>query len=133
LEEALAIAVSLGTQTTEAGRFEQLDYALRSNSFYAWLKSASAAPRIHDEYSELANGAADALDAVQTQFRFFAVRGGETWRYGQLPQSTPVTHRSRRLPVDAMTRKQHQLGRSVVQERSCQQRCSCWPSWVVCP
>jgi hypothetical protein len=111
LEEALAIAVSLGTQTTEAGRFEQLDYALRSNSFYAWLKSASVAPRIHDEYSELANGAADALDAVQTQFRFFAVRGGETWRYGQLPQSTPVTHRSRRLPVDAMTRKQHQLGR----------------------
>jgi hypothetical protein len=38
LEDALAVAVSLGTQTTEAGRFEQLDGALRSNRFYEWLK-----------------------------------------------------------------------------------------------
>jgi hypothetical protein len=37
LEDALAVAVSLGTQTTEAGRFEQLDGALRSNHFYVWL------------------------------------------------------------------------------------------------
>jgi hypothetical protein len=85
LEEALAVAVSLGTQTTEAWRFEQLDAALRSNHFYGWLKSASLAPRILDEDSALANGAADVLDAVQTQFRFFADHGGQTWRYGQLP------------------------------------------------
>jgi hypothetical protein len=85
LEDALAVAVSLGTQTTEAGRFEQLDGALRSNHFYVWLKSASVTPRILDEDSVLANGAADALDAVQTHFRFFADRGGESWRYGQLP------------------------------------------------
>jgi hypothetical protein len=39
LEEALAVAVSLGAQTTEAGRFEQLDAALRSNHFYGWLKA----------------------------------------------------------------------------------------------
>jgi hypothetical protein len=41
-------------------------------------------PRILDEDSALANGAADALDAVQIQFRFFADHGGESWRYGQL-------------------------------------------------
>jgi hypothetical protein len=85
LEEALAVAVSLGTQTAEAGRFEQLDAALRANHFYAWLKSASLTPRVLDEDSALAKGAADALDTVQTQFRFFAVRGGRSWRYGQLP------------------------------------------------
>jgi hypothetical protein len=34
LEDALAVAVSLGTQTTEAERFEQLDGTLRSNHFY---------------------------------------------------------------------------------------------------
>jgi hypothetical protein len=85
LEEALAVAVSLGTQTTEAGRFEQLDAALRSNHFYGWLKSAPVTPKILDEDSALANGAADALDAVQTQFRFFADHGGQSWRYGQLP------------------------------------------------
>jgi hypothetical protein len=84
LEDALAVAVSLGTQTTEAGRFEQLNGALRSNPFYEWLKSASVTPRILDEDSALANGAADALVAVQTQFRFFADHGGESWRYGQL-------------------------------------------------
>jgi hypothetical protein len=88
LEEALAVAVSLGTQTAEARRFEQLDAALRSNHFYGWLKSASLTPRILDEDSALANGAADALDAVQTQFRFFADHGGQTWRYGQLPRSS---------------------------------------------
>jgi hypothetical protein len=84
LEEALAVAVSLGTQTTEAGRFEQLDAALRSNHFYGWLKNAPVTPRILDEDSALASGAADALDAVQTQFRFFADLGGQSWRYGQL-------------------------------------------------
>jgi hypothetical protein len=84
LEDALAVAVSLGTQTTEAGRFEQLDGALRSNPFYEWLKSAWMTPRILDEDSALANGAADALVTVQTQFRFFADHGGESWRYGQL-------------------------------------------------
>jgi hypothetical protein len=30
VEEALAVAISLGIQTTEAGRFEELDAALRS-------------------------------------------------------------------------------------------------------
>ena len=85
LEEALAVAVSLGTQTTEAERFEQLDGVLRSNHFYVWLKSASVTPAVLDEDSALANGAADALDAVQTQFRFFADRGGQSWWYGQLP------------------------------------------------
>jgi hypothetical protein len=81
LEEALFVAVSLGTQTTEAGRFEQLDAALRSNHFYGWLKSASLTPRILDEDSALANGAADVLDAVQTQFassRTVAARAGST-------------------------------------------------------
>jgi hypothetical protein len=82
-EDALAVAVSLGTQTTEAGRFEQLDGALRSNRSANGLK-ASVTPGILDEDSALANGAADALDAVQTQFRFFADHGGESWRYGQL-------------------------------------------------
>jgi hypothetical protein len=85
LEEALAVAVSLGTQTSEAGRFEQLDAALRSNHFYGWLKSPSLTPRILDEDSALANGAADVLDAVQAQFRFFANHGGQSWRYGKLP------------------------------------------------
>lgn len=85
MEEALAVAVSLGAETTEAGRFEQLDAALRSNLFYAWLKGAPVMPSIVDEDSVLASGAADALDAVQTQFRFFAGLGGESWRYGQLP------------------------------------------------
>jgi hypothetical protein len=41
-------------------------------------------PRVLDEDSALANGAADALDAVQTQFRFFADHGGESWRFGKL-------------------------------------------------
>jgi hypothetical protein len=85
LEEALAVAVSLGAETTEAGRFEQLDAALRSNHFYAWLKVAPVTPSVVDECSALASAAADALDAVHTQFRFFARLGGESWRYGQLP------------------------------------------------
>jgi hypothetical protein len=81
LEDALAVAVSLGTQTTEAGRFEQLNGALRSNPFYEWLKSASVTPRILDEDSALANGAADALVAVQTSSassRTMAARAGDT-------------------------------------------------------
>jgi hypothetical protein len=41
-------------------------------------------PRVLDEDSALANGAADALDAVQTQVRFFADHGGESWRFGKL-------------------------------------------------
>jgi hypothetical protein len=85
LEEALAVAVSLGTQTAEARRFEQLDAALRQNHFYAWLKSAPVTPGILDEDSSLASGAADVLDAVQAQFRFFAGLSGRSWRYGQLP------------------------------------------------
>jgi hypothetical protein len=85
LEEALAVAVSLGTQTTEASRFEQLDAAVRQNCFYAWLKSAAVTPDVLVEHSSLASGAADVLDAVQTQFRFFAGLGGRNWRYGQLP------------------------------------------------
>jgi hypothetical protein len=74
----------LGMQTTEAGRFEQLDTALRQNRFYAWLKSGAPAPEFLDEYPSLASGAADVLDAVQTQFRFFAGLSGRSWRYGQL-------------------------------------------------
>ena len=85
LEEALAVAVSLGTQTTQASRFEQLDAAVRQNRFYAWLKSAAVTPDILDEDSSLASAAADLLDAVQTQFRFFAGVSGRSWRYGQLP------------------------------------------------
>jgi hypothetical protein len=85
LEEALTVAVSLGTQTAEAERLEQLDAALRQNHFYAWLKAASLTPSILDEDLALATGAADALDAVQAQFRFFADLGGQSWRYGQLP------------------------------------------------
>jgi hypothetical protein len=85
MEEALAVAVSLGAQTTEASRLEQLDAALRQNRFYAWLKSAAVTPHLLDDYSSLASGAADVLDAVQTQFRFFAGLGGRNWRYGQLP------------------------------------------------
>jgi hypothetical protein len=85
LEEALAVAVSLGTQTTEASRFEQLDAALRQSRFYAWLKSAAVTPDIPDEYPPLASAAADVLDTVQTQFRFFARVSGRSWRYGQLP------------------------------------------------
>jgi len=88
---ALAVAVSLGTQTAEAGRFEQLDATLRSNHFYVWLKSASLTPRILDEDSALANGAADALDAVQAQFSFFANHAGQNWWYGQLSRSTSDT------------------------------------------
>ena len=33
----------------------------------------------------LASAAADAPDAVQAHFRFFADLGGQSWRYGQLP------------------------------------------------
>jgi hypothetical protein len=102
-EEALAVAVGLGTQTAEAGRFEQLDAALRSNHFYAWLKGASLTPRILDEGSVLANGAADALDAVQTQFRFFANRGGASWRYGQLPWPALAALCRGESSVDAVT------------------------------
>jgi hypothetical protein len=85
VEEALAVAVSLGAQTNEASRFEQLDAALRQNRFYVWLKSAAVTPDILDEHSSLASAAADVLDAVQTQFRFFADLSGPSWRYGQLP------------------------------------------------
>jgi len=85
MEEALAVAVSLGVQTTEAGRFEQLDASLRSNHFYAWLKSAPVTPSILDEDSALASAAADALDAAHKQFRFFAGLRGENWRHGQPP------------------------------------------------
>jgi hypothetical protein len=85
LEEALAVAVSLGTQTTEASRLEQLDTALRQSHFYAWLKSAAVSPGRPDDYPALASQAADVLDAVQAQFRFFADLTGPGWRYGQLP------------------------------------------------
>jgi hypothetical protein len=67
------------------GRFEQLDAALRQSRFYAWLKSAAVTPDILDEHSSLASAAADVLDAVQTQFRFFAGFSGRSWPYGQLP------------------------------------------------
>jgi glutathionyl-hydroquinone reductase len=92
LEDALAVAVSLGAQTTEAWRFEQLDAALRTNDYDAWLKGASLTPKLLDEDSALVNAAADALHAVQAHFRFFAKLGGRSWRYGQLP--CPLSQRS---------------------------------------
>jgi hypothetical protein len=71
------VRVSLGVEITEAERFEQLDAALRSNPFYAWLKGAAVTPGILDEDSALAGAAADALDALHIQFRFFAGLAGE--------------------------------------------------------
>jgi hypothetical protein len=38
-----------------------------------------------ESLAQLEEALADALDAVQAQFRFFADLGGQSWRYGQLP------------------------------------------------
>jgi hypothetical protein len=82
IDEALTVALSLGVQTAEAARFVRVDTALRSRPLVT-LRNVSAFP--FDSGIEIvAREAADALDSVQEQLRFFANRNRPGWKYGQL-------------------------------------------------
>ena len=88
VNDALAVAISLGAQTNEAERFQLLDEAVRSSVFIAWLRRHAVRDAPRPDPGELAGYraqlAADLLDAVQQQFRFFAARASKSWRYGNL-------------------------------------------------
>lgn len=85
LNDALAVALSLASSTGDAHRLEALDRAVRSNTFDTWLRTAAANPQIAVvSGGVLADTAADVLDAIQEQFRYFAKRAGDGWNFGQL-------------------------------------------------
>ena len=84
LEEALAVATDLAVLTNEAHRLVTLGSLLRSNHLVIWLRYAAAIPAVSAGGLEMARAAADALETIQTQFRFFSKRGGSSWRYGKL-------------------------------------------------
>ena len=85
LNDALAVAVSLASGTGQARRLEAVDRAMRSNTFDTWLRTAATSPQIAVvSGGQLANAAADVLDAIQEQFRYFAKQGGDSWIFGQL-------------------------------------------------
>jgi hypothetical protein len=84
LYEALDGALILGVQTAEAARVERLDMAVRSSSFIYWVRDVvPTCPRLVGGVDVSAGYAADLLDAVQAELRFFAGQGGRRWKYGK--------------------------------------------------
>jgi hypothetical protein len=84
LYEALDGALILGVQTVEADRVERLDMAVRSSAFIFWIRDVvPTIPRVDGGVDVTASQAADLLDAVQAEFRFFAAQGGKRWKYGK--------------------------------------------------
>jgi hypothetical protein len=83
IDDALEVALALGVQTSEAARFVRLDAALREGPFALWLREASVLP-MSNGAKVLARQAADVLDRVQEEFRFFAARDRPGWRFGRL-------------------------------------------------
>jgi hypothetical protein len=78
LYEALDGALILGVQTAEAARVERLDIAVRSSAFMFWIRDVvPTIPRVNGGVDVTASQAADLLEAVQAEFRFFAAQGGK--------------------------------------------------------
>jgi hypothetical protein len=89
VDAVLDTALDLGVLTAEASRVQRLDEALRHGHFMSVLRvMIPQAPVLgfgkFVANRELAKEAADAVDAVQAEFRFFARQGGKGWRYGHL-------------------------------------------------
>jgi hypothetical protein len=84
IDEALDVAVSLGVQTSEAWRFEELDGLRVSDTFMWFSRQAEVTPRVKSGGELIAAEAADCLDLVQRRVRFFASQAGSEWRHGQL-------------------------------------------------
>jgi len=82
IDEALDVVLALGAQTSQAARMERLDDALRSREFMVYARTAI--PRIREGGDLLAAQAANVLDEVQAEFRYFSDRGGPRWKFGQL-------------------------------------------------
>jgi hypothetical protein len=99
LEEAVAVALSLGTHTSAADRVQHLDARLRGGTFLGWLRTAVPVdPRVRSGAEVLAQDAADVLEAVQREFKFFADRARPGWRFGQLhPTRTRWTRMRQQL------------------------------------
>jgi hypothetical protein len=82
-------ALSLGAVTGQAQRMQRLDNVLRSGTFLGILRSAVpnslvlGFPALAANQA-LADAAADDLDAVQVEFRFFANQAGSQWKFGKL-------------------------------------------------
>jgi hypothetical protein len=84
IDQSLEVALSIGAQTEAAPRVERLDTALRSSPFASWARDVAPTAALAGGGDMLAGQAADVLDVVQKEFRFFADRGGEQWRFGKL-------------------------------------------------
>jgi hypothetical protein len=61
---------------------ELLDYVLRSREFMVY--SQTSIPKIREGGDRLAAQAANVLDEIQAEFRYFSERGGARWKFGQL-------------------------------------------------
>lgn len=84
IDGALDVALRLGAETSEVARFARLDRALRSGPFSLFLSiTVPLSPRV-EPASVIAGQAADVLDVVQSEFRFFSRQAGPGWGYGRL-------------------------------------------------
>jgi hypothetical protein len=82
IDDAMDVVLALGAQTSQAERMERLDDALRSRAFMVYARTAI--PCIRDGGDRLAAQAADLLEEIQVEFRYFSERSGPTWKFGQL-------------------------------------------------
>lgn len=82
MTDALHEALRLGSQTSEAPRFEQIDSALRRNSFVLYLHSVIAQGFQFDPLPpKYIHSAADALDLLDKHLGFFQHIAGASWPY----------------------------------------------------
>ncbi len=83
LTDALHEALRLGSQTSEAPRFEEIDSGMRRNGFVLYLHSVIAQGLQFDPLPpRYVHSAADALDLLDKHLRFFQRIAGASWQYG---------------------------------------------------
>jgi hypothetical protein len=82
LTDALHEALRLGSQTSEAPRFEEIDSGMRRNSFVLYLHSVIAQGFQFDPLPpKYIQSAADALDLLEKHLGFFQHVAGASWQY----------------------------------------------------
>jgi hypothetical protein len=85
IDAELETALGLAALTSEVERLERLDRALRSGGFSVFLRNTAVMSPVVQPASVIAGQAADVLEVVQEQVRYFSKQGGTGWRWGRLP------------------------------------------------
>jgi len=82
MTDALHEALRLGSQTSEALRFEEIDSGMRRNGFVLYLHSVIAQGFQFDPLPpRYIHSAADALDLLEKHLEFFRHVAGDSWQY----------------------------------------------------